>query len=266
MDVVLTIFIVGIIIMLTAVVIMLYYTDKIFKRFYDMHSCVINLPRRRDRLVNFQKHYTLPIEFNVIDAVDGKELDVENLHKENIIGDLGKKSLDNTNKGIPKDFHYELGTVGAIGCSLSHINVWKTMIEKNVQTMFVFEDDAWVVGVDMNDIMQRLEDLPPEWHMYIIGQPHTILEGIPVKEKLYKVTRFCGTHAYIINLSGVRWLMEHGKLFPIQQQIDAHIGELAFEHGFNVYIHMNMPMISTFGAGSDIQVASDRAKFDRLRL
>lgn len=263
---ILFVFIIGIIVLLTAVLVMLYYTDKILKTYANIHSCVINLPRRRDRLVNFQKHYTLPVDYTVIDAVDGKDINVDQLYEQKIIGEVGKQSLDNTKNGIGKKYHYELSTPGAVGCSLSHIRIWKSMVEKNIELMFVFEDDAWVVGMDMNDIMQRLADLPSDWHVYMLGQPHTLLEGIPVKERLYRITRFCGTHAYVINLKGAKWLLENGQLFPINQQIDAHMAELAWRHGFNIYLHMNMPMISPFGAGSDIQVQADNIGFNRLAL
>jgi GR25 family glycosyltransferase involved in LPS biosynthesis len=219
-------------------------------------------------MIAFGKHYMLPIKYEIVDAVDGKTLDAYKLIDQGVLGDAGMQSLLDSKNGISKRYHYELGSIGAIGCSLSHIKIWRKMIEENTKYMMVFEDDAWVIGISMDDIILRLEDLPEDWHVYMIGQPHSILEGIPVpnKKQLYKLTRFCGTHAYIINNAGARYLIEKGKLFPIQQQIDAHMSELGWDHGLNIYMHLNKPMFGTFGGSSDIQVRSDKSTWERFRL
>lgn len=256
------------IVMLVVSVMYIFLIYQITKDYSDYRACVINLVRRRDRLVDFRKHYTLPLKFQIVDAVDGKTLDEDVLFKNGVLGKDGHESIKNSKNKIQKRYHYELGTVGAVGCSLSHFNVWKKMIDEQIKYMLVFEDDAWVMNVTLDDIITRLQDLPENWHMYMIGQPHSILEGIPIKGKknLYKITRFCGTHAYLINQSGAQWLLEHGKLLPIQQQVDAHLSELCWDHGLNVYIHLHVPLIGAFDQGSDIQVSSEKATWERYKL
>lgn len=233
-------------------------------------ACVINLARRRDRLIEFDKHYTLPIKYEIVDAVDGYTLDPYEMRNQGILGDEGMKSLVNSSKGVPKRFHYELGSLGAIGCYLSHVQIWQNVVKEDIKHMYVFEDDAWVMGIDMKDIITRLAELPDDWHIYMIGQPHSILEGIPITSKssndLYRLTRFCGTHAYIINNGGAKWLLEKGMLFPIQQQIDSHLSELACDHGLNIYMNLNKPMYGVFSAYSDIQVNSSMSTWQRLRI
>ena len=233
----------------------------------DMKVCVINLARRRDRMIEFNKQYSLPIKYQVEDAVDGKTLNAQDLHKKGLLGVEGVRSINDVRNGVSKKFHYELGTLGAVGCSLSHIRIWTKMVRNSTALMLVFEDDALVIGVPLKSIVARLEDLPSGWHIYMIGQPHTVLEGIPVPDKknLYRITRFCGTHAYIINLNAAEWLLNNGKLFPINQQIDSHLSELASDHGLNVYLHMGMPMYGSFGGQSDIQT-SWQTKIGRLPL
>lgn len=259
--------IVGIMLLLLATVYILYmyrYTNN----YLEYRACVINLARRRDRMIQFGKHYTLPVRYEIVDAVDGLTLEPYHLYDIGILGDAGMQSLINSSHGISKRYHYELGSVGAIGCSLSHIKIWEKIVKENIKYMFVFEDDAWVMSINMDDIINRLADLPEDWHMYMIGQPHSILEGLPVKGKheLYRLTRFCGTHGYIINYEGARWLLEKGMLYPIQQQIDAHLSEVAWDHNFNIYMHLNKPMYGVFSAFSDIQVRSDKSTWERFRL
>lgn len=240
-----------------------------YKRDYsDFKAIVVNLPKRRERILQFGKNYCLPVSYEIADAVDGSSLDLDDLVKHGIIGRTGHQSILNIQNGVPKTFHYEVGSKGAVGCSLSHISIWEKIVNENIKYMMVFEDDAFVVGISMDDIINRINDLPDNWHMYLIGQPHTVLEGIPIlgKRDLYKVTRFCGTHAYIINNAGARWLLTHGQLYPIQQQIDSHLAELGYEHGFNTYIHLNVPLINPMGSSSDIQVNSKSARWDRFQI
>lgn len=244
------------------------YMFQSHQDYSNYKACVINLARRRDRIIAFRKHYTLPIKYDIMDAVDGQTLDANRLIDQGVLGDAGMKSLLDSKNGISKRYHYELGSIGAIGCSLSHIKIWRKVLQENTKYMMVFEDDARVTGISMDDIILRLEDLPEDWHIYMIGQPHSILEGIhvPSKNQLYKLTRFCGTHAYIINSTGARYLIERGNLFPIQQQIDSYLSELGWDYGMNIYMHLNKPMFGTFDRSSDIQVQSDKSTWKRFRL
>ena len=226
----------------------------------NLHICVINLARRRDRMREFSKHYSLPIKYHIEDAVDGKNINVQKLHEKGILGDAGLQSIMNMKQGIPRKYHYELGTPGAIGCSLSHIRIWRNIVKStDIENMLVFEDDALVMGIKLRNIASRLADLPPNWHIYMIGQPHTVLEGVPVTDKknMYRITRFCGTHAYIINRNAASWLLGNGKLFPINQQIDSHLSELATDHGLAIYLHMGQTLYGSFGGQSDIQMGQN---------
>lgn len=263
----LILFVFGIFLLLIATLFML-YLYMLQRSYKEYKACVINLARRRDRMIEFDKHYSLPVKYDIFDAIDGRDIDPYKLYDDGIVGNAGMQSLINSHHGISKRYHYELGSVGAIGCSLSHIRIWEKMVRNGTKYMFVFEDDAWVMGISMDNVLERLNDLPSDWHIYMIGQPHSILEGIPVSDKthLYKVTRFCGTHGYIINQEGAKWLLQNGVLFPIQQQIDAHLSELAWDHGLNVYIHLNRPMYGVFSGKSDIQVRSDKSTWERYKL
>lgn len=264
-------FIIGIIILLAAIFTIIKYSQNCIKIYKDYRSIIINLARRRNRMIQFSNHYFLPIQYEIFDAIDGKNLDARKLHKDGIIGDYGLQSIINIASGKSKKFHHELCTIGAVGCSLSHIQIWQKIVSENIQKCLIFEDDAWVINADMDIIDANINKLPKDWHIYMIGQPHSILEGIPCDKigDLHRITRFCGTHAYIINLEGAKWLLEHGKLFPIQQQIDAHLSELCLDFNFNIYIHIKSSHISPFSVHSDIQVNSpdnSKVSWDRYIL
>lgn len=243
-----------------------YINISMKNKYSNFKVYVINLKRRLDRLINFEKHCHLGLPYEVVDAVDGKLLDKDKLKRDGVIGNIGYQSIRNTENGILKKYHYELGTLGAVGCSLSHIKIWNIAAKDSDRYVVVFEDDAWVIGITIKDLDARIKTLPSDWQIYMIGQPHTIKEGIKVDKNLYRLTRFCGTHAYVLNKGAASWLLDKGHLFPINQQIDSHLAELAQDYGLNIYIHTNLPIIMPFGGNSDIQVFSDKASFQRLKL
>ena len=65
---------IGIVILL-ATVTYLFYLFKFEKDYSEYKACVINLARRRDRMLDFGRHYNLPVKYEIIDAVDGRTLD-----------------------------------------------------------------------------------------------------------------------------------------------------------------------------------------------
>lgn len=244
------------------------YSYNCNKTYKEYRSIVINLARRRNRMIQFNNHYFIPVQYEIFDAVDGKNLDARKLHSDGILGDYGLKSIVNISSGKPKQFHHELCTIGAVGCYLSHVQIWQKIVKENIQKCLVFEDDAWVINADMDQINEQITKLPNNWHIYMIGQPHSILEGIPSDNvgDLHRITRFCALHAYIINLEGAKWLLEKGKLFPIQQQLDSHLSELCLDFDFNIYINMKSPHISPYSITSDIQIQGKDVSWNRYKL
>lgn len=250
------------IIFLLAVGIGYYVKTYILNR--KLRSCVINLERNPDKLSLFKANYKLPIELEVFKAVDAKHIDIDKLHKHSVVGDYGIKCI----RRGDKYYHHEL-TPGAVGCYLSHVHIWKKIVDENIPYMLIFEDDAVVDNIGMIELNIRLNKLPDDWHVYMIGAPHSILEVNQTDNKeLQKISRFCGLHAYIMNYQGAKKILEEGKLFPINQQIDTHMSELAQDHGLNIYFHQDKSLIDISNNGSsDVQILPKRElSWDRLRL
>lgn len=237
------------------------------------NACVINLKRRPDRLKKFRNMSRYASQCEVVSAVDGRTLDLQSLLADGTLGYIGWKSIVNTTQGLPKKHHYELCTLGAIGCYLSHYNAWKSILDHKLAYRYIFEDDANITILDNQDyvamIAEKMQTLPDDWHIYLIGLPHTMLEFEDCDncdDNLKKIKRFCGLHAYIVSFKGAKFLLEQGMLFPIQQQIDSHLSELALDYGLNVYIHTDVPLIRPIEDKTDIQVDSFTATDDRLRI
>ena len=84
---------------------------------------------------------------------------------------------------------------GAIGCLDSHIRLLENMIAEGHEMIGIFEDDAEVV-VDRK-VIDEFVNGAPEWDILILGanewvDPQTVRPG------LVRVTRFWGTHGFLI--------------------------------------------------------------------
>lgn len=230
---------------------------------YDIY--VINLARRRDRMVKFGANYDFGMPYKILDAVDGKNLNLDDLVNEGKVGVVGAESIRRVESGQSRKHHYELGSVGAVGCTLSHWNAWNKA-QTSTNNLIVFEDDAVVNGIKVDELDKRINSLPDDWHVYIIGRPHTMYTALRVNENLVKVQRFCGTHAYVVSPKGIDFLLKQGRVLPINQQLDSHMSELCMDHGFNVYAHTNAHMFVIGDNTTDIQVSNQGNPIDDKRL
>ena len=126
---------------------------------------VINLEKRKERLYNFKLNYNLNIDFEVFKAIDGSSLNLEKLIYDNIIGDIGKKSIEKRKRKC----HYELTNINSVGCFLSHFYLWKQLHEKKDDIFLIFEDDTKFNEIDSNEINYRLSVLPDDWDIYLLS-------------------------------------------------------------------------------------------------
>jgi GR25 family glycosyltransferase involved in LPS biosynthesis len=250
-------------------IIIIYNIDLYFFKYNGINDIyVINLKKRPERLEKFKNNYKLGYDYKIIDAIDGNKLEKDYIN--NITGIEGKKSLDNYYKyNITRKYHYELSSYGAIGCYLSHINTWKEIIKNNRQNALIFEDDAKVSNILYNDLIKRLHSLPKDWDIYLLINPDFCYRKDKVKNyrNLFKVNRFFLLHAYIININSCKKIIENGNLFPINQQIDHHLSELALINKLNIYIHEKLPYYNTISQSSDIQInTAPTLSYERFKI
>jgi GR25 family glycosyltransferase involved in LPS biosynthesis len=110
----------------------------------DIKVYVINLDRRQDRWNDVQKSLKRAGFTNIerVSAIDGKLIDSN--HLKQLVHPSVYPSL-----GKVRTKHEDLGSVGAVGCYLSHYKVWK-MIEESGQPSIIVEDDL-VVHPSLNN-------------------------------------------------------------------------------------------------------------------
>lgn len=105
-------------------------------------------PQRRATFAQFNAH----IDYEFVDAVDGKALSAEQLHDKTIIN---------------PEVH-SIYLPGAIGCALSHLQLWNHVIERHMP-MTLAEDDAIFRYDFMHQSSAILAQLPEDWDIVLWG-------------------------------------------------------------------------------------------------
>ena len=205
------------------------YKDKVSKVF------VINLKKRPNRLYYFNSKYNLDIPFEVFYAIDGSTLNIKKLKENDMIGEIGITSIKNKKRIC----HYELTNINSIGCFLSHYYLWKEIIKLNKDNFLIFEDDTQFNEITLKEINYRISNIPNDWDIYLLSSNNSCYSKTKINKNIYKINRFFLTNAYIINKKGINKILNLNNIFPINQQIDSYLSELAQDFNLNIYIHDN---------------------------
>jgi GR25 family glycosyltransferase involved in LPS biosynthesis len=236
--------------------------------FYSKINCknkiskvfVINLEKRNERLIIFTFNYNLEIPFEIFKAIDGSILNLSKLISENMIGDIGINSIKNKNR----KYHYELPNINAIGCYLSHYNLWKLILENKGDNFIIFEDDNEFNKISINEINYRISLLPNNWDIYLLSNHNYCYSRKKINKNLFKVRRFFLTNSYIINKKAINKILNSNTLFPINQQIDSYLSDLTEDYNLNIYFHNNYKYYEQSKEFiTDIQDNSQKLSYDK---
>ena len=122
-------------------------------------------------------------------------------------------------------------SLGALGCSLSHIALWRRLANSNKDAMIIFEDDARLRRSKnvVEDVIEAAATA--EFDILLLGWRLPLDTALgPQYEKIeapdfFKLVspRFYETHAYVITRKAALLLLQEA--LPPQVQIDAYMGE-----------------------------------------
>lgn len=204
---------------------------------------LINLDNKPDRFKNskcrLNKMGFYPTRFS---AVNGKELDLRSI--------VHPKAMESINKGYRRE-HYEL-SVGAVGCSMSHFQIWEKLLKSCYDKFYVFEDDT-VPMFSMDVCNQYIKMLPNDWDILLLGGLYKVYSDLFGTElPLQRVYKFYCTHGYVIrNGKNLEKLLQ--KAYPISKQIDSWLSDLAFTEQIKIYGVTKDRWVQT-NEGTDIQI------------
>lgn len=156
--------------------------------------------------------------------------------------------LEANNLTVAEHF-VEKCNAGQLGCYLSHFQIWKTIVQNNLDLAIVLEDDVKIYK-NFNRIINTVYDnLPVKFdyvHLFIHPDKQKIeyLQGnegdiIPAEDNF-------GTVAYIISLRGAKRLIKLTQLLKIQAPVDRQIN-FYIQHFFLKAYMIKKPFLITQG-------------------
>lgn len=188
----------------------------------DVPIVVINLPHRVDRWQRIVERMSAVGLDNLAKAaaVDGRKLSEAHL-----------RALLRS----PEDFsdtpesHLTL-TRPAIGCSLSHLAIWRWMLRRGLRRVIVMEDDAKPSPEHSPEALRRLVTTLPDGADHVfLGR--IIMHGLadrPAGDALSRLYYFNGTFAYLVTAQACERLLAH--LLPLHAHIDHQTSEYLVAH------------------------------------
>lgn len=220
---------------------------------------IINLDRRPDRFQRVSDTIassdlsTVPIKR--VSAVDYKQIDID-AHT----SARAKQDLQSLKILKVRSFHSQL-TPGAVGCYLSHVNVWKTIAESNLpdDTLFlILEDDATVpayASVYMRTAESALKALgvtPQSDKPYIVLWEIACQRDCQLTDTnlIVKPSVFWSLQAYTLSVKTAKALLRL-PLTPIENQLDTELQFIQAAGLLDVYAYPSFPNKS---ADTDIQI------------
>lgn len=198
----------------------------------DIYVITLGKEERLENIKKQQKKINNKIE--IFNAVNGKNLDINDLINQNILVDDNNLSQNYNNK------------MGEIGCYLSHLNIYKKIKEDNKKGYtLIFEDDFSIKSKNfINDIENAIDNLNSkniDFDFLFLGNLKDN-HGENIADNLYyldKNINLWGTHAYIINNKNIDKIIN--ELNTIKIPIDTSIEKLSFENVFNtITIYPNL--------------------------
>lgn len=219
-----------------------------------MKSFVINLEKRTERLQIFKKNFkNYDLSFEVFKAVDpiSDKLNLGYYTDKDVLHSLKYK----LNNKIDRTHHAELSSIGAIGCYLSHYNLWKNLIyDSHAQHYIIFEDDAYPVYNNNdfdNHINDILEEIPTDFDILCLGTIYEKPSSLNSMKFAAKLDFFLGMHAYIISKKCAIKLLDNA--LPIKIQVDSYLSNSIKPLKLKVY-SAKKSLFKQQGLSTDIQL------------
>lgn len=216
----------------------------------NIKSYLINLEKYRNKynicLKRLSKINVHPERFNAIYVEDENSEEIKNITYPSV-----QYTIKNSRYS-----HNNIGSKGAIGCYLSHITLWKMLLESDEEMFLIFEDDV-DVNKNIDNFTDKLNNSinlinNNNWDIIYLGY-FTInnysSEGNKSYFKIKNVT--LGLHSYIINRKGAKKLLKN--VFPIVDQLDSYMSYMAINRNVNSYGTSNIFFIQNNKSGTIIQ-------------
>jgi glycosyl transferase family 25 len=171
---------------------------------------------------------------------------------ERIQGVNGKELTESELESGTTNFCKEYCIKSSIGCAMSHIKVYKKIIDNNDSMALILEDDVVFEDNFKSRVIEKLKDVPDDFDIVYLGcnQCNNTgeIKSIPdiysltfkskyknINESIFVPRMSFALHAYIVSNNGAKKLLEMFK-DGIYAHIDLQIQNERTKYGLNVYV------------------------------
>lgn len=163
---------------------------------------VVSLARRPSRLKHaLHQLWEAGVSATIVDAVDGDAIELQSEIKK-----LGVEPMPGY------DGHKSHGislTTGEVGCFMSHFAIWKYMVDNQIPSAMILEDDFDFQEDFSRRLGEYLEEARHEpWDLMYIGRSPVEPDVRRVSEHIVEPGYTLWTVGYIIRLSGAQALLD----------------------------------------------------------
>lgn len=226
----------------------------------NLKKFVINLKRRPDRLAQFFERCPFPQnEIEIVHGFDGKNPQLESEEEQEMF---------NTRFNAKQSIPCQVRNPGEKGVFISHVRIWKKMMNENIHSALIFEDDALFNSnfLDVFNEINNFESFDENELLFYLGgrfkQNHmTKAECVDTITKniiCYNYSSYDGhsqdrtCHAYILNKKTAELYLQLFKNNSVFHHVD-HFMTIPFREQF-IPIYSTQPLICWSPSGdSDIR-------------
>lgn len=207
-----------------------------YKTFY------INLDRSHDRREKMEKQFYIHnIKASRFSAIDGKLLDKEFLRSTTTPKSFYYLDLNNRKRLT----HEDINSTGHYAVFLSHITLWKKLLEDNEADFYlIFEDDVILNNLfihKFNNIVKNNHKFDFISLIYISKRMNNMYNKY---NGMYLIRHpFFGMQSYVISKNGAKRLLNY--VDKIDCHIDAYVGYVSFYDNLNSLMVHNDYMLGT---------------------
>jgi len=195
---------------------------------------VINLDKATKRLAHFKEQFEkcdlsrhrAPIR---VSAVDGRTLELKG-----VVSPRAEREILLAEATGFRQKHYELSR-GAVGCYLSHMHAWQSLLKSDKRAAIIMEDDALLYPGVEQYLQTEVQTIPDDWDILLLGYVCLHCKKDETLGPVHRVYHFFGLHGYMINENAVRKITSSNRIQPIRKQIDTVLSDMARKGELMVY-------------------------------
>jgi glycosyl transferase, family 25 len=123
--------------------------------------------------------------------------------------------------------------IGSLGCMLSHIKIYKDVIEKKYEYVLILEDDSFFnEKFNLNEVINDIEKYKDDnFGIFYLGCTHN-KNPIHIEKNIYKCVYSNTTHAYIISKKCINFILDN--INNYDKEIDTFLSNYV-QKKFNCY-------------------------------